>query len=72
MAILHTGGPWWPGKVMRYQVAIVTFLLAMLMKDANAQMPTYKLEVNEEAGTGIFVIYYQVTFRRASFFLAFL
>jgi len=59
MAILHTGGPWWPCKIMGYQVAIVTFVLAVLMKNANSQMPTYKLEVNEEAGQGIFVSYYQ-------------
>ena len=60
MAILHTGGPWWPCKVMGYQAAIVSFMLAMLMKNAEGQAPTYKLEINEEAGQGIFVSYYQV------------
>ena len=60
MAILHTGGPWWPCKLVGYQAAIVTFILAMLLKNAEGQAPTYKLDINEEAGSGIFVSYYQV------------
>ena len=60
MAILHTGGPWWPRKLMGYQAPIVTFILAMLLKNAEGQAPTYTLDINEEAGSGIFVSYYQV------------
>ena len=59
MAILHTGGPWWPGKLVTYQVAVFTFILVMLARNAEGQA-TYKLEVNENTGDGIFVSYYQV------------
>ena len=60
MALVHPGGPWWPLRLVGYQVALLTLLLALLVKESEGQMAQYKLEVNEEAGSGIFVSYYQV------------
>ena len=52
--------PWWPVKILSHHAEISLYLLTHLLLSTSAQMALYELDINQDAGKGIFVTYHQV------------